>query len=66
MGGQSKDSTETEVKIPLTNQAATAERLKQAGFRISVEREWESNDLFDTEDQVAPGQADVASPAEVW
>ena len=56
MGSASKNSTETEVKIPLVDRAAIAERLQNAGFRISIAREWESNDLYDTDDQSLRGR----------
>jgi adenylate cyclase class 2 len=46
-----ENNTEVEVKIPLSDRAATESRLKQLGFRQSVSRRWESNDLYDTENQ---------------
>jgi adenylate cyclase class 2 len=46
-----ENNTEVEVKIPLSDRAAIEWRLKQLGFRQSVSRRWESNDLYDTEEQ---------------
>ncbi len=46
-----ENNTEVEVKIPLHDRSGTELRLKQLGFRQSVARQWESNDLYDTEDQ---------------
>jgi adenylate cyclase class 2 len=46
-----QNPTEVEVKIPLSDRAATESRLKQWGFRQTVSRRWESNDLYDTEDR---------------
>lgn len=43
--------TETEVKIPLELQSSVESRLGEQGFRVSVARTWESNELFDTEDR---------------
>ena len=44
-------NTEIEVKIPLGDRAGTESRLKELGFRQSVSRRWESNDIYDTKDQ---------------
>ncbi len=44
-----ENNTEVEVKIPLSDRAETESRLEQLGFRQSVSRRWESNDLYDTE-----------------
>ncbi len=46
-----KSATETEVKIRLPNHAAMLDELEQAGFAISVAREFESNTLYDTHDR---------------
>jgi adenylate cyclase class 2 len=43
--------TETEVKIRLQNKAAVLERIRAAGFRESVPRQFESNTLYDTSDR---------------
>jgi adenylate cyclase, class 2 len=51
VSGAMKNNTETEVKIPLADPAAVESRLRSLGFRQSVPREWESNDLYDTKDQ---------------
>jgi len=42
---------ETEVKIRLDSVEAGRERLEKAGFQPSRPREFESNQLYDTEDQ---------------
>jgi adenylate cyclase, class 2 len=47
-----QNNTEVEVKIPLSDRAGTESRLKELGFRQSIARRWESNDLYDTEDQL--------------
>lgn len=46
-----ENSNEVEVKIPLADRASAEARLKQAGFQVSVPRQWESNNLYDTHDQ---------------
>ena len=51
-----KSATETEVKIPLSDRASIELRLKSAGFRVSVARIREANDLFDTADQSLRGK----------
>jgi adenylate cyclase class 2 len=45
-----KNTTETEVKIRLSNSAAFTERLHSAGFTQSVPRLFESNTLYETQD----------------
>ena len=45
-----ENSNEVEVKIPLSGHVGIQARLEETGFRISVPREWEANDLFDTPD----------------
>jgi adenylate cyclase class 2 len=42
---------ETEVKIPLPTADGLPGRLRDAGFSVSVPREFESNTLYDTKDQ---------------
>jgi adenylate cyclase, class 2 len=42
---------ETEVKLAVQDRDDTAKRLTDAGFRVSREREFESNTLYDTADQ---------------
>lgn len=42
--------TETEVKIPLKNAEPIADRLRDAGFAVSVPRQFEANTLYDTPD----------------
>lgn len=42
--------TETEVKIPLSDNAEILERLHQAGFALSVPRQFESNTIYDSPD----------------
>jgi adenylate cyclase, class 2 len=46
-----QNHTETEVKIPLESGSSTESRLHEKGFRVSVARTWESNELYDTEDR---------------
>ncbi len=46
-----KNANETEVKIPLSDRAAVERRIAQAGFQVSTPREFEANDIYDTEDQ---------------
>lgn len=45
-----KGGTETEVKIPLKNAGAMRDRLREAGFEVSVPRQFEANTLYDTPD----------------
>ena len=52
MHDAAKDSTEVEVKIPLSDRKALESRLKEAGFRVSAPRQWESNDIYDTPDHL--------------
>ncbi len=42
---------EVEVKIPIADHSAIETRLHNLGFEQSVPRQWESNDLYDTQDQ---------------
>ncbi len=46
-----KSATEVEVKIPLADRAGVQKRLDAAGFKVSVPRQFESNALYDTNDQ---------------
>jgi len=46
-----ENHTETEVKIPLESRSSTESCLQEKGFRVSVARTWESNELYDTEDR---------------
>jgi adenylate cyclase class 2 len=45
-----KSAKETEVKIRLADRPAILNRLRRAGFEPSVERLFESNTLYDTQD----------------
>lgn len=56
MGDPNKTADEVEVKIPLSSRSAAESRLKEAGFRVSVKRQWESNDIYDTPDQSLRGK----------
>jgi adenylate cyclase, class 2 len=51
-----KSGTETEVKIRLSNRAATLEALKRAGLTVSVPRQFESNTLYDTKERALSGK----------
>jgi adenylate cyclase, class 2 len=42
---------ETEVKLRVAEERAALERIRAAGFRISVPREFEANTLYDTADR---------------
>ncbi len=46
-----KSATEVEVKIPLADRTSVGKRLEAAGFKVSVPRRFESNALYDTDDQ---------------
>ena len=46
-----KSANETEVKIPLTDRESVEQRIAEAGFQVSTPREFEANDIYDTEDQ---------------
>jgi adenylate cyclase class 2 len=48
---------ETEVKIPLAQRAEVECRLVELGFRVSVPRQFEANDLYDTPDQSLRGKS---------
>ncbi len=45
-----KSATETEVKIRVSNRAATLEGFRGAGLTVSVPRQFEANTLYDTPD----------------
>lgn len=42
---------ETEVKLRVAEERSAFERIRAAGFQISVPREFEANTLYDTEDR---------------
>jgi adenylate cyclase class 2 len=46
-----QNPTETEVKIPFESRSSIESRLHEKGFRVSVARIFESNELYDTEDR---------------
>jgi adenylate cyclase class 2 len=46
-----QNPTETEVKIPFESRSSIESRLDEKGFRVSVARTFESNELYDTEDR---------------
>lgn len=44
-------ATETEIKLRLENLSQVQKKLQSAGYRVSQEREFEANTLYDTEDR---------------
>jgi adenylate cyclase, class 2 len=42
---------EIEVKIPLSDRKALEDRLQRDGFHVAVPRAWETNDIYDTDEQ---------------
>lgn len=46
-----KSCLETEIKVRIRDLASTAVRLREAGLNVSVERQFESNTIYDTEDR---------------
>ena len=51
MPSEPKSSSEVEVKIRCDDHASIRDRLEKAGFKISVPRQWEANQVFDTAGQ---------------